>query len=390
MGRTILYVTNYYLDDVIRQRRPEKFISQAGQNKGKYIMDLLREGGNEVIVWSNAWTDARSFRFYKGFRSGEDSAVYYSDIIGAPVLNAYSCYVCSRRFLKRFVQEKKIDAVLFYNMRLENSKLALYAKRRFGIPILLQYEDGLTNDAHVKGIKRAVYRRMERRVLANLDGALLVNSKMRVTCPSVVIRGAIREPKTEWRDTAVGEQKVPKLLFASSLDRQRGIDVLLAALSHTSEKFELTITGRGEAEDEIRAAKDGRIRFLGYLEYEAYRKELAEADICLNVQLANHGFGGFSFPSKIFEYLSEGKLVVSSDVADAREALGDTLILYDGDDPERLAQTIDTAIAILKDDARRKEYRERIRRFVRENSMRTVAQKVNRLLDTVCGEECVE
>ena len=48
MGKKILYVTNYYLDDVVKQRHSEPYISQAGQNKGRYIMDMLRTGGNDV------------------------------------------------------------------------------------------------------------------------------------------------------------------------------------------------------------------------------------------------------------------------------------------------------------------------------------------------------
>ena len=44
MGKKILYVTNYYLDDVVKQRHSEPYISQAGQNKGRYIMDMLKTG----------------------------------------------------------------------------------------------------------------------------------------------------------------------------------------------------------------------------------------------------------------------------------------------------------------------------------------------------------
>ena len=72
--------------------------------------------------------------------------------------------------------------------------------------------------------------------------------------------------------------------------------MLLEALAYTKEDFILTITGRGEAEQQVRAQKDRRIRFLGYLDYAAYKKELEETDICLNVQLAHHEFGNFFIP----------------------------------------------------------------------------------------------
>lgn len=386
MGKKILYVTNYYLDDVVKQRHSEPYISQAGQNKGRYIMDMLRTGGNDVIVWSNAWTNSHSLKFYRGFQSEEDSSLYYSDIVGIPGLNAYVCLASSKRFLRKLVKKQKIDVIIFYNMRLENSKLALYAKKHFKIPIILQYEDGLTNDANIRGLKKLVYQNMEQEVLGQLDGAFLVNSKIQVPCPSVVIRGAIRDREKSRTEKCLPDtDHIPKLLFSSTLDRQRGIGVLLEALAYTKEDFILTITGRGEAEQQVRAQKDRRIWFLGYLDYAAYKKELEETDICLNVQLAHHEFGNFSFPSKIFEYLSAGKLVISSDVADTKEALGDTLILYGEDDPRQLAAAIDRAIAIQKNEKERQIYQNKIAAVVEQNTIDKVAERVNRLLEKVAN-----
>lgn len=383
MERTILYVTNYYREDVIAQRHSEPFISQAGQNKGRYIMDVLAQGKNRVLVWSNAWTGSRSFRFYRGFASKLQENLYYSSILGVPFFNAVSCYFSSRRFLKRYLKDHTLDAMIIYNMRLENSLLALYAKKHYGIPLILQYEDGLTTDAHIGGWKRLVYGRMEKKVFAALDGAFLVNSKIKVPCEAVVIRGAMKALPEPFLFAPV--TKKPKLLFASTLDTQRGINVLLDALSYTKEDFTLTITGRGEAEEKIRACGDKRIRFLGYLDYETYKKELADADICINAQLANHAFAEFSFPSKIYEYLSAGKLVISSDMADVEEALGGAGIVYHDDAPEKLAEAIDRAIALKRDDAANERQRERILRVVEENSIGRVAEKVNQLLDKVSG-----
>lgn len=381
MEKTILYVTNYYKEDVIAQRHSEPFISQAGQNKGRYIMDVLEHGKNRVIVWSNAWTGSHSFRFYRGFASKMQENLFYASILGVPFLNAVSCYLSSRRFLKRYLKDHTLDAMVIYNMRLENSLLALYAKKHYGIPLILQYEDGLTTDAHIGGWKRLVYGRLEKKVFAALDGAFLVNSKIKVPCEKVVIRGAMKALPTPFSFAPV--TGTPKLLFASTLDTQRGIEVLLEALRYTKEDFLLTITGRGEAEERIRACRDKRIRFLGYLDYETYQKELADADICINAQLANHAFAQFSFPSKIYEYLSAGKLVISSDMADVEEALNGAGIVYHEDSPENLAAAIDRAIALKRDPAANEKQKAAIVRVAEENSIERVAEKVNQLLDKV-------
>ena len=75
--------------------------------------------------------------------------------------------------------------------------------------------------------------------------------------------------------------------------------------------------------------------------------------------------------------------MVSSDVADAKEALGDTLLIYENDDPKQLAAAIDKAITIVKDDGMLQSYEKKIAEVVRENSIAAVADKVNHLLD-VC------
>ena len=381
LGKNILYVTNYYLEDVIAQRHSGPYISQAGQNKGQYMIDMFEYGGNNVTVWSNAWTNSHSLRFYKGFQSKVNPKVYYSDIVGAPLLNALVCYWSSKKFLRKLVKNKQIDAIVFYNMRLENSKLALYAKKKLDIPIILQYEDGLTTDAHISPIKRRIFGKMEKSVLQSLDGAFLVNSKLNVPCPSVVIRGAIREKKNH--DKTYVRNEIPQLLFASTLDKQRGVSVLLEALKHIQDELILKISGRGDAESEIKKCADDRVQFLGYLTYEQYQEQLENADICINAQLAHHEFGNFSFPSKIFEYMSAGKVVVSSDVADAEDALGDTLIIYHEDNPLKLANALKEAIKVCKDEKLWMQYQTRMRRVIEENSIDNVAKRVNTLLDNI-------
>jgi glycosyltransferase involved in cell wall biosynthesis len=312
-----------------------------------------------------------------------DTDIVYSDIIGFPFLNIWACKRSCRKFLNVYLKKHEIDAIVFYNMRLENTPIALYAKKKYGIPIICQYEDGLTQDATVRGLKKCLYRRMERIALPELDGAFLVNSQIAVPCPSVVIRGAIRDADTGRSATGLRPESPPVILFASTLDHQRGVEVLLEALKYTNTEFRLQITGRGEAEDLIRECTDPRVEYLGFLNYDDYVRILRNADICVNAQLAHHEFGNFSFPSKLYEYLSERKLVVSSDVADARAAIGDVAFIYGNDDPKELAAALEEAVGVLYDTERYREYQSRIQRLIQENSIEFVAERVNNLLDSI-------
>lgn len=378
MGKKLLYIANYYMDDVIEQRNSKPFISQAAQNKSSYIIKMLETGGNTVFVWSNAWTSSHSGRFYPGFQSELNDKITYSSIWGVPFLNVWSCRKSCRKYLKQVCANEKFDGIIFYNMRLENAPIALYAKKKWGIPIYLQYEDGLTKDANVGTLKRFLYQRIEEKTLPKLNGAFLVTSLLEVPCPSMVVRGAINYKKVPKEDT---KHEIPILLFASTLDRQRGAQVLLEALQYTTQQFQLIITGRGELADEIASCNDARIDYRGYISYEEYQSLLEQADICINAQLSHAEFGNVSFPSKVFEYLSNQKLVVSSDVADAKDTIGDFSFIYEMDDPKELASCIDQAISVYDDATENKLYYSKIEQFLLENSIEKVAQRANELLE---------
>lgn len=383
MDRCILYLTNYYLEDVVEQRNCAPYISQAGQNKCSYMIRLFEEAKDRVIVWSNAWTNSKSFRFYRGFQSKLQNNVFYSDIMGAPFLNVWFCMHSCKQFVKKIQRTHKIDAIVCYNMRLENAFVALWAKKKWNIPIILQYEDGLTKDENVNGIKKILYCNMERRTIPMLDAAFLVNSKMTLECPTMVIRGVV----TDESITSERENKeIPTILFAGSLDEQRGIRVLLKALEYTGEAFQLLISGRGELEDIVRDSKDSRVEYVGYLDYKTYKKVLSDADICINAQRENTSFSEYSFPSKISEYISNHKLVVSSNVADAKNVLDNLAFIYENDDPKLLAKKIEEAIGVWKDDTLYQIYQKRIQDYINENSIGNMGVQLNHFLDRVLGD----
>ena len=79
--------------------------------------------------------------------------------------------------------------------------------------------------------------------------------------------------------------------------------------------------------------------------------------------------------------------MISSDVADTKEALGDTLILYGEDNPGQLAAAIDRAIAIQKNEKERQIYQNKIAAVVEQNTIDKVAERVNRLLEKVANSQ---
>ena len=165
-----------------------------------------------------------------------------------------------------------------------------------------------------------------------------------------------------------------KFLFASTLDDQRGLTVLLEAMEHLKADCKILITGRGELENKLKEVKDERIEYLGYLSYEDYCKVLKDADVCICAQRSKASFGQVSFPSKIFEYMSAHKLVITSDVADASAYLKDVALVYTEDDPKRLAVCMQMAIDIYDDKEKHDYYARQIEACIQENSVEETAK----------------
>lgn len=372
--KNILYIGYYYKNDVIEQRESAPYISQAGMNKMNFLRKVFEAAGYHTFIFSNAWTNSRSFRKYKGFWSKEDPDVYYSDIFGAPVLNAISCIRSGKRFIRTFMKTHTLDYVVFYNMRWETSALACYIQKRYHVPIILEYEDGLETDLNNSKGKRRFYARLEQKVKSRINGAILVNSMLRekFICPSMISRGGTIQQEGSMPCPAKTEPK--KFLFASTLDDQRGLTVLLGAMEHLKADCKLLITGRGELEDKLKEVKDERIEYLGYLSYEDYCKVLKDADVCICAQRSKASFGQVSFPSKIFEYMSAHKLVITSDVADASAYLKDVALVYTEDDPKRLAVCMQMAIDIYDDKEKHDYYARQIEACIQENSVEETAK----------------
>jgi glycogen synthase len=167
---------------------------------------------------------------------------------------------------------------------------------------------------------------------------------------SSVIYNALPMPDVP---AATADHPVRRLAFVGRLVRQKGVDVLIAAMKLLDDRFpdlHLAIAGDGDERPalEAQAAQLGlaiRIAFVRTLSHDAVYRFLAEADLVV-------------MPSRIepfglvaLEAAQMARPIVASAVDGLPEVVddGQTGLLVPPDDPAALAQ----AIAVLLDDPRR-------------------------------------
>ncbi|NEW07153.1 glycosyltransferase family 4 protein [Paenibacillus sp. SYP-B3998] len=341
----IVYLCNYMLDDVLALRKNQNTYAQAANNKINQIRTSLELNGHEVSILSNALMNNRSFKWFKGFNSKLDKNLFYISIFDFPLLNTLSSilFMCFRIF--RMHRKKKIDYILFWNYKPEVALVAYICKWMLGIRIIVDYEDGYFTLQHI-GRKRHIFNFVEKVVSKYVDGAILISEQLisRINDkPYVILNGLTNQKVLNYK----GERKksdVITLMYAGGLDYERGIDVLIQALTYTNQPFILKVSGKGPLSDMFEKEKDPRIQFLGFLDYEESIKQMYESDILINPQREKIEFAQASFPSKIFDYIATNSLIISSNIGNMRRFSNNSFYIYEEDDPKELAARIDEAI----------------------------------------------
>jgi len=143
--------------------------------------------------------------------------------------------------------------------------------------------------------------------------------------------------------------------YAGHLYAWKGVDVLLAAISHVPDVHGLIVGGHEkEADfDRLRALAerlgvDSRVTFTGHLAPSDVAGRLAEADILVLPNPASAISTHATSPLKLFEYMAAGKAIVASNLPAIREILThdvNALLVTPGD-----ADALAAGICRLADD----------------------------------------
>jgi glycosyltransferase involved in cell wall biosynthesis len=169
-----------------------------------------------------------------------------------------------------------------------------------------------------------------------------LGSRLPATVPTEVVPGFVVPTD---RPEPFNEPEV-RLLYSGTLDRARGVDLLMEALEHMPDRgWHLDICGSGPMEGEVsRRASDeqmaGKVEFHRSLKPEDYYRLLRSCHVGLNCQRAGDPVSGVTFPSKVFTYLSAGLVVLSSRASSVEQVCGDACMYYGTETGEALAEEI--------------------------------------------------
>jgi glycosyltransferase involved in cell wall biosynthesis len=176
--------------------------------------------------------------------------------------------------------------------------------------------------------------------------------------------GADLEPPTE-TDQLAQFRVTPRgyLLFVGALVPDKGPDVLLDAYARVGGDLPLVVVGDSPFAEDFRrelhavAQKDPRVRMAGYVYGDAYRQLVANAYAYVHPARAE----GTS--PALLQAMGYGNCIVSSDIVEAREVVGEAALTFVGGDAASLAAQLER---VLSDESLVQELRRESLARVRE------------------------
>lgn len=337
--RRILYLNNFMTETIINCRKNQNIYSQPANNKVAGITEALTANDCEVKILSTGLVNGKSGKLHKEVTERVLNVdVLYCPIVEFPLINTLSSIIFMYNQIKKENAKKKVDNIIFYNYKPEVAWAAWLAKKRLHIPITVEYEDGYSHVSEIHGLKAWLFNLTERKVKKIVDSAILVNSHLEkyYSVPSVVVRGVVNKNFFKKCQSHVKEENERfTILYSGGLDEERGIGVFLESLKYNDMNCRVIVCGKGN----IRCS-DPRVDFMGFIPYEEVKKLLMQSDLLVQCQLSKKAFANVSFPSKLFEYIATGNVIVSSDIAEVKLFANDAFIYYENDDPKKLAEAI--------------------------------------------------
>lgn len=165
-------------------------------------------------------------------------------------------------------------------------------------------------------------------------------------------------------------------MYSGAINKFGGVDLLIDASRKLAPESEVWITGKGMT-PKLRhalASEPSRVKYFGFVGRETLEDLSRAATVFVNPR-PDDADSRSNFPSKLLEYLSYGKPVVSTITPGISPDYKGLLQVVEAENPLALAEAIECAFEVADD----RSFRMRAKRFVADRSWPRQAQRFLRL-----------
>ncbi len=235
-------------------------------------------------------------------------------------------------FFKLYKKSKKPLCVITYNGALDNTFASYFIQKFFKlkwVDLCADHYDPKKNWSNYNFLAKKAWGHIFLSNYAYKNGPF---DKKHLLEGGFNIKSFIKPPKN----------KNFTILYSGMMSKWGGIDLLLEGFKNIILKdIELWICGHGTNESLLEDLKhDNRIKYFGFVSDDKLHELSLKANIFVNPRPSNINGNKMNFPSKILEYLSYNKPIVSTWTAGLSDEYKDVLIIVDKENPENISKKI--------------------------------------------------
>lgn len=236
-------------------------------------------------------------------------------------------YIKVKNQLRNYIQETKGTIILIYNAYI-NISLPALKQRRNGIKVYSILADlPVSGEKYKKGLNKflmGIYIYLTKKYVTECDGLIVLNKqaaeKYAPTVPYIVMEGGFDVSK---KNNIIPYDKRKKdIIYTGSLLEYNGVFNLIKAMKFIKDSnVRLRIYGKGDLAGVIKEETKNmtNVYFGGFLDKEKLFEIQRNSYILVNPRNIQEEIGQVCFPSKIFEYLASGTVVLSTELSGLEE-----------------------------------------------------------------------
>lgn len=349
---------SHYPEIIHKTKKGVEFAANTFQKK---LLAGLKANSVSPLVISapfiGAYPSDYTESIFKGFEHKDNSGYWYCHFLNVFGIRNLSRLRNVKRAIDSFVMDNDEEKyIIVYSPHTPFLQAANYAKKKDSkikiclvVPDLPQYMNLNQNIPWYYSFLKKWDIKVFMKESKTVDSFVLLTKQMKDKLdigsrPYIVVEGIASEKPCEQTEYLSDPKTI---VYAGKLNYSFGITTLLEAFSRIpGSNVHLIICGAGEAgrDIEIASREDSRIEYKGLVSPSQALSYMKSATVLVNPRQNNSDYTRYSFPSKIMDYLSTGKPVVSYYLDGMPEYYSSFLYCPEDNTPDALCHQLELAL----------------------------------------------
>ena len=280
-------------------------------------------------------------RFYK-----YNTHINLLSYINIPFIRNYSLDRAYKSFIKKKIDISHITHVITYTKQLSSTARYL---QKYGVKWSCIYADANSQRGLISDADNHIY----------LSYYAFKNSKFK---NKFHFDGCVYQSKIN--NNISFQKKI--FLYSGAIRKENGVELIIEAFSQIDNSgIELWICGKGKFDGfDEKVKSDSRIKYYGLVSEKQLNDLYNQAFCFLNPRLTSCEENNYNFPSKLFDYFSYGKPIISTYTEGIAPLYKDYLIITE-DSVNAMKETIKKILSW--DKTQLNDYSNKIKHFSKEN-----------------------